>query len=479
MLAGGYAISTPESNHTAWPVRLFRTFTGDVRTAAVSPSPPVPLQPSRTSFTEVSVGRQQRFSPRPERLANPDELIGRKGLRIYGEMQTDDAVKAALTLKKHAVLSTGWDIAPASTQPIDIEAAEFLKYTFEMMQGSIDDVLLSFLSALGWGFSVSERVLQPIKTGPFAGKVGLKAIKTRLPHGFIFVVDAHDNLADDGIEQYGRRLPREKFVVYSYGGEEYGNWYGMSDLRAAYDAFWMKKNVLNWWGIFLDRYGIPLAEGIVPSHGGVPDGTIDDVREALDNLQAATSFVHGDDVKLSFPTSDLAGQGAVAFERAVNISDMRIARALLMPNLLGVSAQGNTGTYAQARTQFDVFLLIIEKLQRDLAETVMGEQVIRPLIDLNYRVDRYPSFIFLPFTESNKAELLQLWLNAINSKAVHPRPEDEAHIRMMTEFPAVPIDELPNPPKPEAVTVLPDESENIDAIVEQVFRERQPEMSCH
>jgi len=391
-------------------------------------------------------------------------------------MQTDDAVKAALMLKRHAVVSTGWDIAPATTKPIDLEAAEFLKYTFEQMQGSLDDVLLAILSALPYGFSLSELVFTQYLSGPFSNKIGLKAIKTRQPYGFRFVVDAYDNLLDDGIEQFGRRLPAQKFVVYSFDSE-HGNLYGRSDLRACYDPWWMKQNVSNWWGIFMDRYGIPLAEGIVPSHGGVPDGTVDDVRVALDNLQAATSFVHGDEIKLAFPTVSINGQGAVTFERAIEISDKRIARALLLPNLLGVAASGNTGSFAQAKKQFDVFVLVIEKLQRDLSETVMGEQVIRRLIDLNYQVEQYPAFVFLPFTDSNKAQLLQLWYGAITAQAVHSRPEDEAHIRMMTEFPLVPYDELPNPAQPEEITAPPGlgspGDQNINTIVDQALAEAQ------
>lgn len=446
---GGTAISQTRVSPQSWPSRLFAALTGashqtntQAPTVSLPPSPSLPL-PLRG---EVSVGRASRFVGQIDRPVNPDDLVGRKGLPIYTKMQNDEAIKAALALKKNAVLSTGWDIAPASTTASDREAAEFVKYTFEHMQGSLDDVLLDTLSALAYGYSIGELVFESYATGPFSGKIGLKAIKTRLPHGFAFVVDAHDNLLDDGIEQFGRRLPAQKFIVYSYDSE-HGNRYGRSDLRSAYSPYWFKNSVTTWWGMFLDRYGIPLAEGIVPSYGGMPDGTVDEVRTALDNLQAATSFVHGDEIKLQFPTVSVNGQGAVTFERALTISDLRIARALLLPNLLGLSAAGDTGSFAQAKKHFDVFILVIEKLQRDLSRTVIGEQVIRRLVDLNYTVDTYPSFVFLPFTETNKAALLSLWFQAVTTQSVHSRPEDEAHIRMMTEFPLVPFDELPNPPQ--------------------------------
>jgi len=365
---------------------------------------------------------------------NSDELVGRKGLRIYGEMGTDDAVKAAMAMKKHAVLSTGWDIEPATPDKQDMEVAEFVKWNFEKMDGCLDTNLQEILSSLTFGFSLSELIWRKLESGPYTSKIGLKAIKTRLPHGFVFVVDGHDNLLPDGIEQFGKRLPVDKFILNSYQSD-FSNYYGISDLRSAYRAYWLKQNTWTWMGMFLDRYSVPLAEGIVPSHAGLPDGTVDDVRAALSNLQAATTFVHSEDIKLQFPTSGISAQGSSVFERTISLCDLAIARSLLLPNLLGLSAQGDTGSFGQAKKHFDVFILLIEKLQRDLSESVMGEQVIRRLVDLNYRVEEYPKFLFLPFTESDKSGLLTMWLSALAGQAVKSTVEDEAHIRRITEFP--------------------------------------------
>lgn len=407
-----------------------------------TPPPVSPSQPSLSSLLqEVSSNRRNLFSPQPERQVNPDELIGRKGIRVYGEMCTDDAVKAALAMKKHAVLSTGWDIEPATQEKHDVEVADFVKWNFTKMEGSLDTNLQECLSALTYGFSLAELTWRKLEAGPYTGKVGLKAIKSRLPHGFVFVVDGHDNLLPDGIEQYGKRLPVDKFVAFSYQND-HQNHYGISDLRPAYRPYWLKQNTWTWMGMFLDRYSVPLAEGIVPSHAGIPDGTVDDVRAALENLQAATTFVHSEDIKLAFPTSGISAQGSSVFERTISLCDLAIARSLLLPNLLGLSAQGDTGSFGQAKKHFDVFILLIEKLQRDLAEGVMGEQVIRRLVDLNYHVEEYPKFVFLPFTETDKAQLLSLWFQAIAAGAATNRPEDEAHIRMVTEFPEVSIEDL-------------------------------------
>ena len=252
-------------------------------------------------------------------------------------------------------------------------------------------------------------------------------------------MDAHDNLLENGIEQFGRKMPTWKFVLYS-AGKEFDNHYGTSDLRAAYTPWWIKDFARKAQSIFLDRYSVPLALGTYPAGNAALSDQVAAFRSALEHLQVATTMTMPADFKVDFPA--VGAQGSQIFITAIDRRDAAIARAVLVPNLLGVSPQGDVGSYSQARKQFDVFILVIEKLQRDLAETVMGEQVIRRVVDLNYRVEEYPKFAFLPFTESDKSQLLGLWYQAIAAGGVTNRPEDEVHIRSITEFPEIPLEDL-------------------------------------
>ena len=218
--------------------------------------------PRRSLFEELTSNDLRAWLPAPRRLANPDDLAGRRGMRVYSEMRLDDQVWAALKLKKHAVLSTGWDIKPPDDPtPEEEQAAKFVKWNLEeWLDGSLDDDMLESLTACDFGFSITELCWRPVLDGEWKGRIGLWKLATRRPNDFAFRVDAHDNLLPDGIEQFGKMYPRDRFVLYSVG-KEFDNWYGQSDLRPAYRAWWMKDNVLRWWGIFLDRYSIPIAVG--------------------------------------------------------------------------------------------------------------------------------------------------------------------------------------------------------------------------
>ena len=188
---------------------------------------------------------------------NPDALAKRKGgLKVYDSMRIDDMVKASLTLKKQATLAPGWEIEAASEDKADVEVAEFVKFVFEDMDGTINNALKQILTALDYGYSITEEVWKVIEQGPYKGKVGIRALKAKKPHYYRFDLDKYSNIKPKGLIQDlgfgtglgGTKLPINKFIIYSYQ-KEFGNWYGSSDLRPAYRNYWSKDNLIKFWNI--------------------------------------------------------------------------------------------------------------------------------------------------------------------------------------------------------------------------------------
>ena len=87
---------------------------------------------------------------------NPDDLVGKRGYAVYDQMQKDAQVQACLQIKKLSLLSRGWEVHPASESERDVQIADFVRFAFEDMRGSILDVLYNVLDALAKGFSVME-----------------------------------------------------------------------------------------------------------------------------------------------------------------------------------------------------------------------------------------------------------------------------------------------------------------------------------
>lgn len=378
---------------------------------------------------------------------NPSNMIGAKGYQIIDRMRRDEQVKAAMLFKKHAVMSAGWEIAPAEGGE---EIAEFVNEQFERLEGTLEQGVLQIMTALDYGFSVTEKVFEDQ-----GSQIGLKALKTKRPKWFGFRQDEFGNITD--ITQQQDRgevvLPRNKFVIFTYQ-PEFGNPYGISDLEAAYRAWWSKDNAYKWLNMLLERFGVPPIFALYNTQ--VYQGnTLGDLKTIIKNLQAATAGIiprgeNGEkDLELWAP--EIAGQVSAAFDPAINRFDQDIAKAILMPGLLGVSPEASTGSLARAKVVFDVFMFVVDYLRKEIAETVMNEQIVRPLVDLNFAVTEYPEFRLLPIDDDTHLELFKTWAELVQADIVVSTLEDERHIRAALEFPERNEDEpaLIDEPEPE------------------------------
>ena len=380
----------------------------------------------------------QGFMPTPY---NPDELVQRKGLKIYRQMTTDEQIKAALNAKQYAVLSTGYDVQlaqlPAGEDP---EAAqghkEFIEFCFEDVKGGIESKLLGIMDALAYGFSVSEKVLGLIDGGPHAGRWGLKDLLTRPPEDIEFQLTAEGCLAEQGVLQFNTAMPTPKFCIYSYHSQ-YGNPYGESDLRAAYRGWWAKDNMLKLMAVSLERYAEPIA--VATYDGLLQDTERLAIETFLKNLQSRSGVLLPKNVTLKFEAPP--PRAAEAFIPAINLYDQHMRIAVLMPGLLGLSGESQVGSFARAVKEFDVFLWILGQLRKDL-ELVVNEQIVKPLVDLNFEVShgQYPCFKFNAVTEEAKQRSFELFLTGLGAGGLQLGPTDQNKLRELIDFEPLPDD---------------------------------------
>lgn len=378
---------------------------------------------------------------------NPDELITRKGFRTLDKMRDDDQVKACMTFKKLAICASGYQVLSPDDQPDDWEVTRFVQHQLDTLPGTFQHALVEILSAMEYGFSVSEKIWQEIEGGEFAGKIGYKAIKTRKPHHFGFRQDEFGNITaleqfntESGYSRPDRTLPIGKFVIYSYM-EEFDNPYGNSDLRAAYLYWWNKDHSLKWLMLVLEKYGVPPLFGLYDPEE-ITGTELASLKTIFNRMQAATNVLipalngPGPDnraFELEFP--EVAGQIGTVFEPALNRFDTGIARALLMPGLLGLSPDQVSGSLARSKTSFDMFMLVIQFLRTEITDLV-NEQIVKQCVDLNYAgTESYPIFTLNEIDDSVRTDLLKSWTELLAGGAVTAQAEDENHIRTMMGFP--------------------------------------------
>lgn len=366
----------------------------------------------------------------------PNEVAGKKGIRYYTKMARDDQIKSALALKRYAVMAGGWTVNSPKGEPKDWEPTAFITECFTELGSTVEGAADGVLSKYAYGFSLTEKVWAERD-----GMIVLADMKTRHPYGIEFEQDAYGNILEIkqgwGALAGGMPLPAEKFLLCVHDGQ-FSNPYGQSDLESAYRPWWIKENSYKWMAMLLEKMGIP------PIFVGYDSNMIkgqllDDLKSIISNLQAATTAAipRGNSKEsIDFWAPEIAGNVASVFQPAIKMLNEDIARSILMPSLMGLTPDSNTGSQARSNVHFDVFMLVIER-ERKYLEMMMNRRVVRDMVDFNFSGlgNNRPYFQLLPLSTDKQAELFKVWSEMVSKGTVSKQVEDEKYLRESLRMP--------------------------------------------
>ena len=365
---------------------------------------------------------------------NPDDLISRKGFGIYRKMMLDEQVKAVVRFKRDAITSREWHF-DAPEELSEDEAKRRIAIStaiIDQLQGSFVDALNGILTGMHNGYSMTEILIGQINVGG-AIYYGVDKLRLRPFDTFIFKTDSHGNVEKviQQFEQQKQEIDPTRFIHYVQSPEE-DEHYGQSELRAAYRSYWSKDVLIKLYNIYMERK----ASGFVyakPTEGRTiePGSAVETaLRNVLSNISSKTAIIlpSGVDLTVVHP------QGEAGFEAAIAVHDKAIAKALLVPNLLGITEQGDTGSYSQSQTQFEAFLMTLDADASRLEDT-LNEQLFRRLSQYNFGDDNCPRFSFSPMSDDRKFQLLSMWKELVQSGAVRKGDADEDKVRSLLGFP--------------------------------------------
>lgn len=365
---------------------------------------------------------------------NPDELGRQKGgLRVYDQMRHDDQVKACLSYRLATILGPGWTLDPASEDPSDQEFADLVKADLLGLPGTFEDVMAQLLTAFAYGYALGEALYA------LTPDVHLTAVKLRAPHHIVFDQDGFGHVT--GVRQLvggtqGQPWPIEKFVHFVHQ-PEFDNPYGTSDLRAAYDGWFAKQFVFQCWMTWTERYADPPAMAKGPSGNAQQR---DALLKILDRLQARTSFYLPQDWTAELLESHR--QPREVFEATVDRCDLRIAKALLNPEKLGlVGGSVKGGSYALAQTQYNVAILLRNQDAARL-EACVQEQIVNRLAAYKDAQREVPRFRLNPLAEENVELAIQAYDKLVTDGTLLPTARDEVRWREVLKLPALGDDEV-------------------------------------
>src|ERR1043165_3495640 len=303
----------------------------------------------------------------------------------YRHMLRDPSVKAALMDKVLTVAALDTSVQPGGDTPKDQEGADLCQYAIDHLPGGLRGLVESvILPGLIDGYSITEKVYRLEPRGQFARKLLPAQLKSKDSNHFRIEIDEYKNITGliGMLYNNGQRFDPSLFIVWQHL-PIFSNPSGMSDMRAAYRAYWMIDTAWKLRAIYLEKYSAgPMIKGTYTDPGSQKTA----LEKALEQAKASTwiSIPSGALVE----AMSLAQSGTADFKTAID--DLKhevflgISGAILQA--LEGSTWGGRGSSAIHKNTSDIRKWHIASCVQD----VVNAQFFPDIIDLNLAGCAYP-----------------------------------------------------------------------------------------
>ena len=301
-------------------------------------------------------------------------------------MEQDAMIRTTLNIKRLGVLTAPWKLEPSDESPTAKQRLNFVNQAFARMEGTPESILDQAMDAFAKGWSVQECIY--LEEG---GSVWLRAVHPKDPSRFGLDLDEFGNIQALRLFVPGEDpmdLPRSKYVIYR-NRYRYGRPKGTSDLESAYVHWQAKQKLLAAWAAHLDKFASPTMLGSFQP--GLSSADQDALLGALNNLATNRAIVYPSEIKID----SIGGkeEASTGFLEALDFHNREIARAVLGQTLTTDEGR-RVGSLALGKVHLQILLLQLQALRREIADLVMNEQIIRPLVELNFGPGFVPKFKF-------------------------------------------------------------------------------------
>ncbi len=316
------------------------------------------------------------------------QLRGRQALRIYREMGDNDAtIGSILFATEMLVRGVTWAPKPASEDPADLAAADFLEANIAGLSHPFRDTIAQMLTTTQYGFSFHETVYQRTDDGVMWSKFGFR------PQDSLSKWELDDSNEPIGFVQLMDRntvtIPLAKGIHFRIDTSTPS---GKSLIRRAYRSWFFKKRTEEKLQIGIDRQlnGIPKAD--IPAEilaAGEGDPRYQMIKKIVTRTkkdeQAGIMWPleYNDSGNEMYRLSLLSPDGNPRFDQVVGVIRMYagdIANVVLAQFInLGRDA---VGSRALAEPQQDLFQSALEAIL-DGMEDVINRQAVKTLFELN------------------------------------------------------------------------------------------------
>ncbi len=327
---------------------------------------------------------------------------------LFQEMEDKDAhLFSTLQTRKNALLACPYKVIAGDDSPEAREAARLVEANLSRI-ANLHTGLFHLLDALGKGFAVAEVMWQ---VEPATGEVQASDIHARNQADFAFdangkiyllaesagTLSTRDTAGDTGaatISQKLRLLPRpgesmvvhrraqpmpaRKFLHFAFQGNVCSP-YGAALCIKAYWYYWLKKNTLNHWALFNEKFGSPTAVARYSSTTTEED--LSKLEEAIGNLPRDNGVLLPEGVALEFLEARRSS-GVNTYREMADWCNDEISKVVLGQTLT-TSEGRRTGSLALGRVHEAVRHDYVASDAAALGQ-VLTSQLARWLTDFNF-----------------------------------------------------------------------------------------------
>lgn len=344
------------------------------------------------------------------------KYVTNRSYREYRKMLQDPQVKVGYQVLNNFLLSRKLRVTSASDNPRDTEARDFIEEVLSDTLTPMRNIRKDMYTAVAYGFSAHEVVFKVREDGRIGIEDFYPIHRKTLDHDEAFEFDSRGNLV--GVRQMiswtvQPIIPIDKIFLFSYDQEFNAPW-GNSILEEIYDTVFIKRQVLKWLAVYLQKHESPTLVGKVGD-----SQYKDEMREQMEEVsEGRTNLTVGADDTIEVLESGHRGEG---FFNAIRYHDDVIFRRFFIGTLLFGQASGG-GAYAQSQTQFDVAKILMDGIHLDMAQPLQVKSDY--LCRLNFPPDVRPPIIeFEPFEDKDITRLLEILKPYVDNMTIDPEVE--------------------------------------------------------
>lgn len=329
---------------------------------------------TRPEIQEIATRRKDIIYPYYSRLLSEEDGTlatrgGSKGIRIYDEIERDAYAYAMLHKRKMAVIGRPWHVEPATSSRLDKRAADVVQAQLEALQ--FDVICYHLLDAILKGYAVQE-VMWAVE----GSEIVVKRVIPRAAGRFMFNLDDQLCLRTPERPVEGEPMPDRKFLVHSVGSK-IGSPYGLGLGTVLFWPVFFKRQGIQFWLTFSDKFGSPTTVGKYPAGTIQPDQ--DKLLDALRALSRETQVAIPDGMTIDLLEAQRSGS-VDTYERLLRYMDEQIGNAVVGD---APGQQGGGGQLASAVLSRNEVRMELVQADSDMLSATLNHSLCRWITEYN------------------------------------------------------------------------------------------------